>query len=249
MYGICELSVIPVRTEPSDKSELCTQLLFGELYLIVEENDKWCKIKSAIDGYEGWIDKIQHVAVDKDYFNGYLEMTHPVLNTFSSLVTVGSNFIPILLGSTLPFYDNGKVWLGNKQVSVDYEAKSSRSLIDTAFLFYNAPYLWGGKTPYGIDCSGFTQQVFKLLGKRIPRDAYQQAEDGEVVSLENAQSGDLAFFENKEQRITHVGIVLPKHQIIHAHGKVRIDKLDKEGIWNNERDCYSHNLSLIKRMS
>ena len=248
MYGICNISIVPVRTEASDKSELCTQLLFGDLYLIIEEQEKWLKIKTAYDGYEGWIDRIQHFYVTKQYFNDYLTESHPILNKFSTLATIGNNFFPILLGSVLPFYKEGKIWIGDIAIKIEYSPENNRSLIDTAFLYYNAPYLWGGKTPYGIDCSGFVQQVFKMCGKKMLRDASEQVASGEEVSLDASIPGDVAFFSNDKGKVVHVGIVLPNEKIIHAHGKVRVDKLDQVGIFNNDRNEYSHNLASIKRI-
>ncbi len=249
MYGICSISIIPVRTEPNDRSELCTQLLFGDLYLITEETEKWLKVKIAYDGYVGWIDRVQHYAVEKQYFNDYLEESHPVLNKFSSLATVRNNFFPILLGSMLPFHKEGQIWLGDRAVQVAYSHENYRNLVDSAFLYYNAPYLWGGKTPYGIDCSGFVQQVYKLQGVKLLRDASEQAEAGTEVRLDDAVPGDLAFFSNDKGKIVHVGIVIPKEQIIHAHGKVRTDNLDQKGIFNVDREEYSHNLAFVKRIS
>jgi cell wall-associated NlpC family hydrolase len=115
--------------------------------------------------------------------------------------------------------------------------------------FLNVPYLWGGKTPFGIDCSGFSQIVVRCIGINLHRDAYQQAEQGKVVSfLEEVQTGDLAFFDNEEGRITHVGIMLNSHSIIHASGKVRLDNIDSYGILDAENRNYSHKLRIIKRL-
>ncbi|MBK7084827.1 MAG: C40 family peptidase [Flavobacteriales bacterium] len=115
--------------------------------------------------------------------------------------------------------------------------------------FLGAPYLWGGRTPTGVDCSGLTQMLFMLMGIYLPRDAYQQAEEGDPVELVDlAEPGDLAFFDNAEGRITHVGIVLPERRILHASGRVRIDALDQEGIFDAEQGKYSHKLRLVKRV-
>ena len=113
----------------------------------------------------------------------------------------------------------------------------------------NVPYQWGGRSPMGMDCSGFTQVVFKILGKKLLRDAWQQAEQGVLVNfIEEIQPGDLVFFDNEEGRIIHVGIALANHKIIHASGCVRIDNLDHHGIYNTETRKYSHNLRIIKRV-
>ena len=127
--------------------------------------------------------------------------------------------------------------------------KDKSQLLKTAFSYLNAPYLWGGKTPFGIDCSGFTQMVYKLNGYRILRDASQQATQGEALSfIEESEPGDLAFFDNSEGHITHVGIIMPNNYIIHAHGKVRIDRLDHSGIYNEEKRQHTHKLRVIKKI-
>ena len=116
-------------------------------------------------------------------------------------------------------------------------------------MYLNSPYLWGGRSPFGIDCSGFTQMVFKLNGIKLPRDAYEQAEIGKTLNfIEETQKGDLAFFDNEEGKIIHTGIIIDKNKIIHSSGKVRIDNLDHYGIFNAETGKYSHNLRLIKKV-
>ena len=115
--------------------------------------------------------------------------------------------------------------------------------------YLNAPYLWGGRSPFGIDCSGFTQLVFKFAGIKLQRDAYQQGGQGSIINfIEEVQPGDLAFFSNDEGAIIHVGIMLKDNRIIHSSGKVRIDKIDHFGIYNAETKKHSHLLKLIKRM-
>ena len=122
-----------------------------------------------------------------------------------------------------------------------------KHLINNAMIFLNAPYLWGGRTPFGIDCSGFTQIIYRLQGINIPRDAYKQAEIGTTLSFINeSEEGDLAFFDNAEGKIIHVGIIMKKNYIIHASGKVRIDKIDQEGIFNIEKKKHTHKLRIIK---
>jgi gamma-D-glutamyl-L-lysine dipeptidyl-peptidase len=154
-------------------------------------------------------------------------------------------------------YDGYEGWVANNQVSprekhVEEEVAAApfeAALIkQNALGFLDTPYLWGGKTACGIDCSGFSQQVFKQFGIKLPRDSYQQAEAGEVVGfLMEAQCGDLAFFDNEEGRITHVGIMLGNDEIIHSSGKVRIDKIDSQGIINSETGARTHKLRIIKR--
>ncbi len=257
MFGICNLSVVPCRAEASDKSEMVTQLLFGEWFKILEERNAWTKIKISYDGYECWIGSKQFLALSG---SSYLELEKSnCANTFELVQVITdvnhSLHIPVLLGTTLPFFTGKTFMMANQEYK--YEGltnansilKSRAAIIENAFLYLHAPYLWGGRNPFGIDCSGFTQMVFKLNGIKLKRDAFQQAEEGETLSfLEEAEEGDLAFFDNEEGRIIHVGILLKNNKIIHASGKVRIDSLDHEGIFNSETQKYSHRLRIIKRI-
>ena len=116
--------------------------------------------------------------------------------------------------------------------------------------FLGTAYLWGGKSIFGVDCSGFVQQLYKLFGIFLPRDAYQQAEVGELVGfLQEAKLGDLAFFDNDEGRITHVGMLLSDRLIMHASGNVRIDPIDHAGIIHRITGKRTHHLRLIKRVA
>lgn len=145
---------------------------------------------------------------------------------------------------------NGLHYLKHQFEGAKVEGSLNKSnIVNTALLYLNTPYLWGGKTPFGIDCSGFTQMVYKLNGFNILRDASQQASQGEVLSfIEESSPGDLAFFDNNEGEITHVGIIMEDHRIIHAHGKVRIDLLDQSGIYNLDTKTHSHKLRVIKKI-
>lgn len=257
MFGICNLSLIPCRSQPTDKSEMVTQLLFGEHFKILVEQDNWTLIKIASDGYECWIDKKQYKKISEEVFN--LLCAHPQCLSFEFLRNIKNRkdkfSIPILLGSTLPHIDKGVLRIGDEDYlcrckTVLPKRKVSRnSILKTAKMYLNSPYLWGGRSPFGIDCSGYTQMVFKLNGYQLPRDAYQQAEKGEPINfVEEAQKGDLAFFDNEEGKIIHVGIIADKGRIIHSSGKVRIDILDHYGIFNAEAGRYSHNLRVIKKI-
>jgi hypothetical protein len=256
-FGICSLSVVPCRKEPANTSEMVTQLLFGEHYQILEETETWIKIITAYDKYECWINRKQYSKISEATFK-LLELQHAVLNTeILQLIKNKANgmVFPIPMGATLPGYMNKECKIENEIYSFEGVVchsnikRTTKELIDTAFIFINAPYLWGGKSIFGIDCSGFTQLVYKLNGYKLPRDAYQQAEIGQSLSfVEEAQPGDLAFFDNEEGRIVHVGIVLENQQIIHASGKVRIDKFDHYGIFNLDTKKYSHQLRVIKKV-
>lgn len=252
-YGICTLSIVPVRKEPSHKSELVTQLLFGETYEVVSAEGNWRRVSCSYDGYEGWIDENQHHPLaDKDYA-AYRESIKGVALELSSSASSNLHSLPVTAGCTLPNFDGMNFKIGREKFIYNGQAvipeTPNKSIIERVALRYlNAPYLWGGRSPFGIDCSGYTQIVFKFCGVAIKRDAYQQAELGSAVDfVEESQTGDLAFFANAENRITHVGIVLKDQRIIHAAGKVRIDKLDHFGIYNAETKKYTHQLKLIKR--
>ena len=252
MFGICNLAIIPLRLEPSDRSEIVSQVLFGEHFEIVEQDKQWSKIKLHYDHYEGWIDTKQLQPISETSFD-YLGTESVVLNAdLLEYITAPNNvLIPIPLGSSLSFLNNteinrSKFYFEGTKTSGE---KSKESLIKTAFLYLNAPYLWGGKTPFGIDCSGFTQMVYKLNGHHLLRDASQQATQGEALSfIEESEPGDLAFFDNEEGAIIHVGIIMADNYIIHASGKVRIDRIDHLGIFNADTNKHTHKLRVIKKI-
>ncbi|NUM51796.1 MAG: C40 family peptidase [Flavobacteriales bacterium] len=256
-FGICPLSIIPCRAEPSDKSEMVTQLLFGENFKIIEKQNQWIKILTSYENYSCWIDVKQALEIDEETYS-MLNKPPQFLSGEIAGIAIQSKTNEaraIVLGSSLPFYNYGDFLLDTEKYIFEGQAIDPseegkfENIPETAFMYLNTPYLWGGRTPFGIDCSGFTQMVYKLNGIFIPRDAYQQAEMGETLSfIEEAIPGDLAFFDNEEGKITHVGIVLENQNIIHASGKVRIDKFDHQGIFNTERGNYTHNLRLIKHL-
>ena len=252
MFGICNLAIVPMRFEPSDKSEQISQLLFGEHFKIINKNPKCVFVELAYDGYQGWIDAKQFQFISEEYFN-ILEHTPNVLSAdlIEYISTSTNQLIPIPLGSSLSFLDNDAI--NESKFSFDgikvCGKKDKSNLIKTAFMYLNAPYLWGGKSPFGIDCSGFTQMVYKLNGFELLRDASQQASQGIALSfIEESEPGDLAFFDNEEGKITHVGIMMDDNYIIHASGKVRIDRLDHLGIYNVDSGRHTHKLRVIKKI-
>ncbi|WP_345991730.1 NlpC/P60 family protein [Chryseobacterium sp. PTM-20240506] len=234
--GICIVTVAPVRAENSDKAEIVTEILFGESADILEVNKNWTKIKMHYDGYEGWMDTKQIKPVSDEE----LEKRKVTLIT--------EDFSSVLM-------NDGKTLLSMGS-EVEFPAVASRrshdireSIALTAKEFLNVPYLWGGKSFFAVDCSGFTQLVYKVHDIKLPRDTYQQAEMGEPLTfVEESQPGDLAFFENTEGKIIHVGIMLENQKIIHASGKVRIDTLDSSGIFNKELNSHTHKLRVIKKV-
>ncbi|WP_199118818.1 C40 family peptidase [Pedobacter sp. ASV28] len=255
LYHVCRISVAPLRKEPSDRSEIVSQLLFGDRVLLLEKTEKWCLVKTHHDHYEGWMDYKQLQKVSSLQYNDEESYHHITNAQFDNrlLDEEGTTYY-LSPGCTLPFYQNGFCYLGEERFKVCTPAlipdpSTFMSKVEqTAKFFLNSPYLWGGRTFFGIDCSGFVQTVYKLLGLNIRRDASQQAEQGNLVDfLASAKLGDLAFFDNEEGKIIHVGLMLSNSSIIHAAGKVRIDPIDDQGIYNAELGKYTHKLRIVKR--
>lgn len=247
LYGIGNLGIIPIRLEPNDTSEMVSQLLYGDIFKIIDQRKNWHKIRLDFDMYEGWIDNKQCAVIPEEDYN-QLKTKNLTLN--NDLIEFVSEHQGLLLSVPLGSVLNGLEILQHKFDGHTINSKQPKPhLIDTALLYLNAPYLWGGKTPFGIDCSGFTQMVYKINGYKLLRDASQQATQGEALSfIEESEAGDLAFFDNDEGKITHVGIIMDDNYIIHAHGKVRVDRLDHTGIFNTEHKTYTHKLRVIKKM-
>ena len=244
-FGVCKLSIVPVRISSSDKSEMVTQLLYGDIISIIEENDNWTKIKSVFDNYVGWIDSKQYEKINE------IQKTSFEDQSFSNdLVEFVENKNKELLTITI-----GSVVSNSKILNHKYEGKyftgrqNKESIIKTALLYLHSPYLWGGKTPFGIDCSGLSQMVYKINGYKIPRDAKDQVNLGVNLGfIEESKEGDLAFFDNDEGEITHVGILLKNNYIIHASGQVKIDKIDQTGIYDLKKKKHTHKLRTIKNI-
>jgi hypothetical protein len=254
-YGIGFLSVIPMRAEPSDKSELINQILFGEGFEVLESHNQWLQVSLKHDQYIGWIDKKQILIVEDAYFEKLQsQKPHYSGHVMDMLADEQGRFLGfILLGSVLPDYRDGTFRYENKRLPFEGEVvcpeKNREGIIRAAYDYLNAPYLWGGRTPIGIDCSGLTQMAYRFGGISLLRDASQQATQGHALSfIEEALPGDLAFFDNEEGRITHVGLVLPDNHILHASGQVRIDRFDQTGIYNNDLRRHTHKLRLMKTL-
>ncbi len=252
-YMVCCVPVSPLRANPSHKAEMVSQQLFGEKsYLIEKGEDNWTKIKLKYDTYEGWVQQSHLVSIDEEqYTKTDKELTADWVNE----IDYNGHLMNVPMGCSLSAFQNGVAfWRKNSvhfkgKIWNPEEVKITPKLIkQIAFKFLNTSYLWGGKSVFGIDCSGFSQMVYKFLNKQLPRDAWQQAGAGEIVNfLQEAHCGDLAFFDNDEGRIIHVGLLLNENEIIHAAGKVRLDKIDSNGILNMETKQRTHQLRIIKR--
>ncbi len=245
-YAYCCVSIAPIRLETKDSSEMTSQLLFGEIAEIIEEENQWRKVRNVYDNYSGWLDVKSLTNLTEKEMKRWLDMQVPVYNSVFNLRSK-NNTLLLTKGAFLPLIEED-FKIGDNTYGFHSSLEKIPSSIEQIALSYlKAPYLWGGRTNFGIDCSGFTQMVYRFRDYTLPRDAYQQAEDGREVDFSEVQEGDLAFFAKDGGKITHVGIVLKNQAIIHAHGEVRVDLLTKEGIYNEEKQLLSHKLCLIKR--
>lgn len=250
--AVCAVPVCSLRAEPGHRYEIVTQMLFGEGCKVMESGpDGWVKVMVAYDGYEGWcpISQLEYVGPQTTQEVG---LTIGWVNT----LTFDGRRMHVPLGSSLPGLHEGVGVWGKHHLRYEGEVwnplkhqAQPHALLEIAYMYLNTPYLWGGKSVFGIDCSGFSQSVFRFFHIPLLRDAAQQATQGEGIGfLQEARAGDLAFFDNPEGRITHVGILLGDQEIIHASGKVRIDKIDNLGIINVDTGRRTHQLRIIKRM-
>lgn len=240
------MSAVPIRKEPTSTSELVSMLLFGESAIVNEQQGEWLRIETENEQYPGWVSNKQVSPLS------HAPQHYQAVTDFPFAVVQGKDgLIMAPCGSQLPDPDAHEFMINNQpyRLSKPQQTLPASDINRIAKQFLNAPYLWGGRSPFGLDCSGFMQAVYKCVGIQLKRDAWQQAEMGSPVAfLEETISGDLAFFDNAEGRITHVGLMLDSQTIIHASGKVRIDPVDSYGILNTEEKQYSHKLRLIKRI-
>lgn len=255
-YGVARLSLIPVRKEPSERSEQVTQLLFGEHYEVLEagvEGD-WYRVRASLDHYEGWISAIQHHAVSREYFQYSSQAEFKITTELSTSILYQKRKQFILMGSIIPI-SSSELFRMEEQFAFNGEAKNLGQKRDYEFLkatalrYLNAPYHWGGKSPFGIDCSGFVQMVFRICGYRLDRDSIQQVRQGKPVNgVQDCQPGDLVFFSRASRKIDHVGIVMGQEKIIHASGKVRVDDLTPDGIRNVDTGRVTHEFVQARRV-
>lgn len=255
-YAICIVSVAPLRSRPSHSEEQISQVLFGEHVRILDRQGKnWYKVKCEWDAYVAWVDSKQVFRIDQKEFDKNkkhqafaLELVHGAM--------CSSFGMPICIGSTLPQFDGiscrtpmGKMTYSGQAIFDDTIEIDEYRLVKLGLKYLHAPYQWGGRSPFGIDGSGLIQMIYKLAGLRVPRDANRQLALGEIIDFpSDAKAADLAFFEDTKGNIIHVGMITQPSQILHAHGKVRIDYFDHHGIYNSELGKYTHKLRIIKRI-
>jgi gamma-D-glutamyl-L-lysine dipeptidyl-peptidase len=254
--GITLVSVVPVRKKPAEQAEMVTQLLFGETYEVEENTEKWLKIVTRFDQCTGWIDsKLFHQHASET--TGKAESIQPVLYSKLAEITMPDGSVMLIpAGSSLPGYDPESQTLSAGHNRFKIHALSGKvtrpptaNVSGTALQFLNTPYLWGGRSLFGYDCSGFVQTVYKIHGIQLPRDTGRQAGSGILLQPgDELQPGDLAFFGGVDGTVSHVGMILPGGEIIHCSGWVRIDKLDETGIFNRETGKYTHRLLVLRRI-
>ncbi len=256
-YGICLISMVPVRKEPSHKSEMVTQLLFGEAYKVTSKKTEWYKIHTLSDQYDGWISRIQFNEILPGKLQAFSQNAVVVYGKNSTLkILSNNNYIQLFPGSIIPQHEGNTFKINEVAYSFDGEYHmlqktddSKKIILNNSKDFFQSPYLWGGKTPCGTDCSGMIQTLYKTGGISMPRDASVQATIGETINfLTDASPGDLLFFDDEEGIINHTGLLLNEGKIIHASGMVKIDEVDHQGIFDKSTGKYTHRLRTIKKI-
>jgi len=256
-YGIIPLSIVPLRRQPTHKAEMVTQLLFGDTFTITDKIIHWYKVRSWWDGYEGWLEESYFIPIPEEQYLTLAQQPAFILDKKVQAASSEPAVAKIWLfeGSRLPAWNIqhrsckvGDTLFYLPDIRLQAGIKRDRIyLTDFARTFTGIPYLWGGISSCGFDCSGFVQTIFRVCGYKLPRDASQQCKRGkDVPFIDRARPGDMAFFGDEKDKITHVGLILTDHKIIHASGKVRIDHLDHQGIYDAEKKMYSHKLRIIK---
>ena len=260
MVALSLHSIVPVRAEAREGAEQNTQMLFGELAQVLEEQDRWTRIRLDSDGQEGWVDAKMIAPIAGDDLKAYkAALKKAATVAFPMTYAVSENngqTIPLTAGTRLTNYQDGRFEVLGVGFRIDPSMVitaprelNRETLLQTVRFFINTPYLWGGKNALGMDCSGFTQIVLSLFGKSLLRNASEQVTQGDPVNdLSQAKAGDLAFFDHEDGRISHVGIVIDAERIIHCSGRVKVEKLDPTGIFNAETGEYSHHLVQIRRL-
>ena len=236
---------------------MVTQILFGETFSILQERGNWLLIRMHLDNYQGWIDRKQSLPVSEEFIEKLNNGSNHIITdkTAECYSKSDSTFMIVGKGCRLPLFAGNTFHLGTKAYTTISKSKaipkkfSVSKVAATAMDYLNVPYLWGVRSILGIDCSGLVQVVYSMCGLDLPRDSSQQAQRGEAIDfVDEALPGDLAFFDNLEGEIIHVGIITEPGKILHASGQVKIDKIDHNGIFSEEQGTYTHSLRIIKRL-
>ncbi|HHW58855.1 MAG: C40 family peptidase [Bacteroidales bacterium] len=245
-------SIIPMYRDPDYQSELINEILFGELIELNGSYGDWTKVKCLFYDYEGWICSYAFdILNEDDDISKYKTIT-----SITALIEIKDQIMCVSKGARI--YDFMKINIVDGKFRENNTKISVGNIIEDAQSLLFSPYRWGGKTPFGVDCSGFVQLVFYVNNIILPRDAKEQSKIGEArIFAHDAYPGDLAFFGNivydeENQReiinINHVGIVLNNSTIIHAFKSVHIDMFDHYGIYSENLKKYTHQLMFTKKV-
>ena len=250
-----------MRADARESAEQETQLLFGETCEILDKSQapKWYRVRIDTDGEEGWVDAKMVSPMSDEEFAAYSAANKEAMVAFPMAYAMSENngqTIPLTAGTRLAKYEKGRFEVLGVGFRIDPSMvittpreMNQESLLQTVRFFLNVPYLWGGKNALGMDCSGFVQVIMSLFGKVLPRNASQQAKEGQAVhELAEGQAGDLVFFDHEDGKISHVGILIDPERVIHCSGRVKVEKIDPTGIFNPEIGDYSHHLVSIRRI-
>lgn len=256
MTGIIPISLVPLRSSNCEQSEMCSQLLYGERVEIIETQERWLRVRNYSDNYTGWVDKKMIQLLNEKEENELEKAEFKRIQVPLSSCDTNLPADKILLpgGSKIPYLNDTQYQFGGKEIQINYAdmvegETSGEQIVSLAKQYLEAPYLWGGKSILGIDCSGLVQIAYAMCNIQLPRDASMQVKLGKTIdSLFEVKPGDLAFFENAEGKIIHVGIMLTPRKIIHASGWVKIEQIDTQGIISGQTGDYSHKLRIIKRI-
>ena len=252
-YFIINTAVATLYKEQLHNSAVVTQALMGESCPIIDSTDKWYNIRQW-DGYEGWIYYFNGIDSEVEY-NPTLAMQDmfgtvlsPEKDKIISNLVLGCNAqaeqqqngYKIILPDGRSGFSYNNFGLNKKQTNRE-------EIVKTAIRFLGIPYMWGGKTSYGMDCSGLVQTVFKTNGIKLPRDSNKQAEffTKYIIDEENIQNGDLLFF-SENGRITHVAISTGGLNFINARGFVQEESIDEKSpkFNRNLRNLFLHAASI-----
>ena len=259
-------SIIPIRKEPSETAEQLTQMLFAQTGKVIGREEKWLQLRLDEDGQTGWADRKMLTIISNDEKASLADSGEAkVVMPMAYAVSQNGQTIPLTAGTLLPHYKtDGSFSLLGAEFRIDPQMVlphpqelNSDNIMRTTRFFLNVPYLWGGKNAMGMDCSGFTQIIMSLFGKHLLRNASEQAKQGKrIASLKTARTGDLVFFNHADTdpdktQISHIGILIDNERVIHCSGRVKVEKIDDNGILSYEPDGkahYTHHLAAVRRV-